>query len=89
MRTSADLPLVSCQLDFSDGVADIESFRAATAVAGWTRDEFNVAVVRAVYSSSDFDSVGQLLYRYCTGERTTSMFADGRASTGLLTVATA
>jgi hypothetical protein len=89
MRTSADLPLVSCQLDFSDGVADIESFRAAAAVAGWTRDEFNVAVVRAVYASSDFDNVGQLLYRYCTGERTTSMSADGRASTGLLTVATA
>lgn len=89
MRTLADLPLVSCQLDFSDGVADIESFRAAAAVAGWTRGEFNVAVVRAVYESSDFDDVGQLLYRYCTSERATFMSADGRASTGLLTVATA
>jgi hypothetical protein len=83
MRTLVNLPLVSCQLSFSDGVADIESFRAAAAAADWTRNEFNVAVVRAVYESSYFDSVGHVLYRYCTKEPSTASSAGVRARTRL------
>jgi len=88
MRTLADLPLVSCQFSFFDGVADIESFRVAAAAAGWTRDEFNVAVVRAAYESGYFDDVGQVLYRYCARESTTSRFTGVRMSDSLLTAAT-
>lgn len=68
MRTIADLPLVSCQLDLSDGVADIESFRAGARSANWTNDEINVAVIKAVYESFRFDDVGEILYQYCTDE---------------------
>lgn len=89
MRTLANLPLVTCQFNFSDGTADVETFRAAAAAADWTRDEINVAVIRAVYESSYFDDVGQVLYRYYTSERTSSRSAAIRADTSFLWAATA
>lgn len=68
MQTLVDLPLVSCELGLSDGVADIKSFQAGAANAGWTRDEINVAVVKAVYGGIDFDDVGEVLRQYCACE---------------------
>jgi hypothetical protein len=65
MRTPRNLPPVSCQLGSTDGVADIEAFQLAAAAAAWTRSEINIAVVRAVYESTDFDDVGALLQKYC------------------------
>jgi len=89
MRTLLNLPLVSCQFNFSDGVADIETFRAAAAAADWTSNEINVAVVRAVYESAYFDDVGQMLCRYCSGGRTVIRLADVQASSSALNATTA
>jgi hypothetical protein len=68
MRTLVNLPLVSCELGLSDGVTDIKSFQTGAASASWTRDEINVAVVKAVYGGADFDDVGKVLRQYCTCE---------------------
>jgi hypothetical protein len=87
MRTSADLPLVSCELSLSDGVADIESFRRAATSANWTNDEINVAVVQAIYESSYFDDVGVGLQQYCAcrkDARTQQGFRKGRCSPGAM-----
>lgn len=67
MRTSVDLPLVTCQLKFSDGVEDIEAFKGCAATASWTNDEINVAILKAVYAVTDFDLVGEVLQQYCVG----------------------
>lgn len=66
MRNLNDLPLVSCQLEFSDGLADIASFRAGAARANWTNTEITVAVATACNESYRFDEVGEVLYQYCT-----------------------
>ena len=68
MRNLADLPLVSCQLNLLDGIADIASFRAGAACANWTNHEITVVVINAVYKSSYFDDVGMVLSQYCTSE---------------------
>lgn len=68
MRTSPNLPRVSCHLSLTDGVADIEAFQSAARAADWMRDEINVAVLRAVYESTYFDDVGALLQKYCGGK---------------------
>jgi len=71
MRPSHQLPLVSCQLSLTEGLEDIESFRVAAAAAEWTRNEINVAIVRAVYESSYFEDVAKGLLCYCTPESAT------------------
>lgn len=68
MRTLPNLPLVSCKLGLSDGIADIASFRSGATNANWTHGEINVAIVKAVYKSSYFDDVGEVLHQYCTDE---------------------
>ena len=68
MSILANLPRVSCQLDFLDGVADIASFRAGAERANWTNSQIVVAVLDAVYKSHHFDDVGEVLYQYCTDE---------------------
>jgi len=89
MRTLPNLPLVTCRFGLSDGVADIEAFQSAAAAADWTRNEINVAVVRAVYESPDFDDVGQVLYRYCTGVPRTARSANASVKASVLATATA
>jgi len=77
MRTLADLPRVSCQLDLRDGVADIASFQAGARTANWMEDEITFAVVNAVYKSYCFDDVGVVLYQYCADK---SWHSSGRRS---------
>lgn len=67
MRTLVDLPLVTCQLGFLDGLADVASFRAGAANARWTNSEIIVVVAKAFGDSSGFDDVGRRLQQYCTG----------------------
>jgi hypothetical protein len=68
MRTSVDLPLVTCRLEFSDGLADVASFRAGAANARWTNTEITVAVAKAFGESNGFDDVGRRLQQYCTAK---------------------
>jgi len=68
MNILVNLPRVSCQLHLSDGVADVESFRAGAARANWTNSQIVVAVLDAVYKSHHIDDVGEVLYQYCTDE---------------------
>lgn len=73
MRTLANLPLVSCRLSLSDGVADIQSFQAGARNANWTNNEINVAIIKAVYESAYFDDAGEMLRQYCTDESLTQV----------------
>lgn len=66
MRISVELPLVTCELMFSDGLADVASFRAGAANARWTNSEITVAVAKAFGESNGFDDVGRRLQQYCT-----------------------
>lgn len=66
MRTLVDLPVVTCQLEFMDGLADVASFRAGAANARWTNTEITVAVAKAFGESNAFDNVGRRLQQYCT-----------------------
>lgn len=63
MNILSNLPIVSCQLDLSDGIADIASFRSGAARANWTNSQIVVAVLDAVYKSHHFDDVGEVLYQ--------------------------
>jgi hypothetical protein len=77
MRTSPNLPRVSCPLSLTDGVADIEASQSAARAADWTRNEINVAVLRAAYEGTYFEDVGQLLHHYCRGEPITAGVLNG------------
>jgi hypothetical protein len=88
MRTLLNLPPVTCRFGLSDGVADIKVFQTAAAAADWTRNEINVAVVRAVYESPYFDDVGQVLYRYCASARRLSRSADASVRVSFVAAAT-
>lgn len=68
MRTLVDLPRVPCKLGFCDGTTDIAMFQDCAKGVSWTNDEINVAVVKAVYGSSNFDDVGLSLQQYCTSD---------------------
>jgi hypothetical protein len=62
---------VSCQLEFNDGVADIASFQTGARAANWLENEITITVIRAVYKSSRFDDVGEILCQYCTKDSLT------------------
>ena len=65
MRDLAELPRVSCKLESSDGLVDIESFRAGATSTGWTNDEITVAVAKALGQCRVLDDVGVVLCQYC------------------------
>jgi hypothetical protein len=66
MQALAELPVVSCQLNLSDGIDDIESFRAGARRVNWKEEEISLAVANAVYRSNSIDDVGLILFHYCT-----------------------
>lgn len=68
MRNLADLPRVSCQLEFSNGHADIASFLAGAVSANWKYDDMFAVVLKAIGESHFFNDVGEVLYDYCTDE---------------------
>lgn len=61
MRTLVDLPRVTCELEFLDGLADVAAFRAGAANAKWTNNEIIVVIAKAFGESSEFDGVGRRL----------------------------
>ncbi|ALK96235.1 hypothetical protein AB595_14610 [Massilia sp. WF1] len=68
MRNLTDLPLVSCQIEFLDGHADIASFLAGAVRASWKYEEMFAAVLKAIEESYQFEDVGDVLLDYCTYE---------------------
>lgn len=68
MTILASLPLVHCELSFSDGLDDISSFQAGAARANWTNNQITIAVMDAKHKSDNFNDVGEVLYQYCTDD---------------------
>jgi hypothetical protein len=64
MRNLDTLPLVSCQLNFENASADVDSFETGARAAGWTDEEIRFVVEEAREACDHLDEVGEILYYY-------------------------